>query len=305
MKKISWSKKTLRAFLIFLLKTIAFVSRQLPWRMGVNIGGLLGSMAFHLIRRDRERSYEHLQIAFGADTPKKKLALIAKRNFSNLGKGLIEVLNLAYLKDEQLDALVSVEGEEYLREAGDAGLGTILITGHIGNWELMAAILSKRGHRLHVIAAPLYDPNIDDWIVSLRSKFNVETISRGSPSASRKILGVLKKKEVLGLLIDQDTRVDGVFVNFFNKKAHTPAGAAQLALRSNAATMMCFVTRLPGGRHRITIEKPMQLFRSGDKEKDIEVNTAMFTARIEEVVKQYPEQWVWMHRRWRTKQVKA
>lgn len=107
------------------------------------------------------------------------------------------------------------------------------------------------------------------------------------------------------MLIDQDTRVDGVFVNFFNKKAHTPAGAAQLALRSHAATMMCFVTRLPGGRHRITIEKPMKLFRSGDKEKDVEVNTAMFTARIEEVVKQYPEQWVWMHRRWRTKQVKS
>jgi len=305
MKKKSWSKKALRAFLIVVLKTIAFVSRQLPWHLGVNIGGLLGTLAFYLIRRDRERSYEHLQIAFGSDTPKKKLDEISKRNFSNLGKGLIEVLNLGHLKDDELDALVSVEGEEYLREARDAGLGTILVTGHIGNWELMAAILSKRGHRLHVIAAPLYDPNIDDWIVSLRSKFNVETISRGSPSASRKILGVLRKKEILGLLIDQDTKVDGVFVNFFNKKAHTPAGAAQLALRSNAATMMCFVTRLPGGRHRITIEKPMKLFRSEDKKKDIEVNTAMFTARIEEVIKQNPEQWVWMHRRWRTKQVQA
>lgn len=295
----------LRAFLILTLKTIAFISRQLPWRLGVNVGGLLGMTAFYLLRRDRERSYEHLRIAFGKDITKKKMASIVRQNFNNLGKGLIEVLNLQHLKDEQIDALVSVEGEEYLQEAQAAGLGTILITGHIGNWELMAAVLSQHGFRLHVIAAPLYDPNIDDWIVTLRSKFNVETISRGSPSASRKILGVLRKKEILGLLIDQDTRVDGVFVNFFNKKAHTPSGAAQLALRSNAATMMCFVTRLPGGRHRVTIEKPMKLFRSGDKEKDIEVNTAMFTARIEEVVKQYPEQWVWMHRRWRTKQEKV
>jgi Kdo2-lipid IVA lauroyltransferase/acyltransferase len=301
MRKTSWSKKVLRAFLLSVLKMIAFVSRQLPWRLGVNIGGLLGILAFHLLRRDRERSYEHLQIAFGPNTPPEKLALIAKRNFCNLGKGLIEVLNLRHLKDVQLDALVSVEGEEYLREAHENGLGVVLITGHIGNWELMAAILSKRGHRLNVIAAPLYDPNIDDWIVSLRSRFNVETISRGSPSASRKILGVLKKKEILGLLIDQDTKVEGVFVDFFNKKAHTPAGAAQLALRSHATTIMCFVTRLPGGRHRITIEKPMTLFRSGNKEQDVEVNTAMFTSRIEEVVKQYPEQWVWMHRRWRTK----
>ena len=226
--------------------------------------------------------------------------VIEKKNFCNLGKGLIEILNLHRLKKDHVETLISVEGEEYLKAAEASGQGTILITGHIGNWELMAAALSIRGYRLHVIAAPLYDPRIDDLIIKLRERFNIETISRGSPSSSRKILNVLRSKEILGLLIDQDTKVDGVFVDFFNKKAHTPAGAAQLALRSGAATMMCFVTRLPGDRHRITIEKPMHLFKSGDRERDIETNTAMFTKRIEEHVKHYPEQWVWMHRRWRT-----
>ncbi len=297
---MKWSKKIVHALLFFALRSIAFVFRFLPWRLGVRIGGVLGLLSFYLLGRERRRSYESLRIAFGPDASIQKLRMIAKRNFANLGKGLIEVLNLQYLNPGQLDKIISIEGEEYLKKAEAAGKGTILITGHIGNWELMAAVLSIRGYRLNVIAAPLYDPRIDEWIIRLRRKFKVETISRGSPSSSKKILGVLRKKEVLGLLIDQDTRVEGVFVNFFNKKAYTPSGAAQLALRSGATTMMCFVTRLPGDRHRITIEKPIDLLESDDRDHDIEVNTALFTARIEEHIKQYPDQWVWMHRRWRT-----
>jgi len=295
------SKRFIRNLLLLLLKGVGFFTRLFPWRLGVLFGGLLGTLAFYLLKRERRRSLEGLQVAFGNEKSEKALLTIARKNFCNLGKGLIEILNLHRLKKEALETLISLEGEEYLKAATESGQGVILITGHIGNWELMAAALSMRGYRLHVIAAPLYDPRIDELIVRLRADFKVETISRGSPSSSRKILSVLKSKEILGLLIDQDTRVDGVFVNFFNKKAHTPAGAAQLALRSGAATMMCFVTRLPGDQHRITIEKPMRLYRSGNKQQDIQRNTAMFTARIEEHVKQYPEQWVWMHRRWRTK----
>lgn len=299
---MTWSKRFVRNFLLLLLKLLGIFTRLLPWRLGVRFGGLLGILAFYLLKRERQRSHEGLQVAFGTEKSERDLRVIARTNFCNLGKGLIEILNLHTLSKERLEMYISLEGEEYLKAATESGKGIILITGHIGNWELMAAVLSMRGYRLHVIAAPLYDPRIDELIIRLRADFKVETISRGSPSSSRKILSVLKSKEILGLLIDQDTRVDGVFVNFFNKKAHTPAGAAQLALRSGAATMMCFVTRLPGDRHRISIEKPMHLYRSGNKEQDIENNTAMFTARIEEHIKQYPEQWVWMHRRWRTKQ---
>ncbi len=295
------SKRLGRFFLLLLLKGIGGLTAFLPWRLAVHFGGFLGMLSFYVLGRERKRSYEGLRIAFGAEKSEQALGIIARRHFCNLGKGLIEILNLKNLKKDRLEKLISVEGEEYLKAAEASGKGTILITGHIGNWELMAAALSIRGYHLHVIATPLYDPRIDEAVIKIRAGFNIETISRGTPSSSRKILNVLRSKEILGLLIDQDTRVDGVFVNFFNKKAHTPAGAAQLALRSGAATMMCFVTRLPGDRHRITIEKPMRLFQSGHKEKDIEANTAMFTSRIEEHVKQYPDQWVWMHRRWKTK----
>lgn len=294
-------KKTVRAFIFFCLKGVAFLSRSLSWQFGVRVGGWIGTLFFYLLRRERARSYESLQIAFGASKTERDLNEIMKKSFQNLGKGLIEILNLQNLSEEEVNALVSIEGEEYLKGAEIEGKGTILVTGHIGNWELMAAVLSVRGYPLHVIAAPLYDPRIDEWIVRLRARFDIETISRGSPSSSKKILGVLRKKEILGLLIDQDTQTNGVFVNFFNKKAYTPGGAAQLALKSGATTLMCFVTRLPNNRHRITIEKPMALTQTDDHQKDVEVNTARFTSRIEEHIKQYPDQWVWMHRRWKTK----
>ncbi|MBI3803411.1 MAG: lysophospholipid acyltransferase family protein [Nitrospirae bacterium] len=298
-------KKILRSLIFFSLTSIAFLTRRLSWKWGVRLGGAIGTVLFYSLRRERARSLEGLRIAFGTGKSDAELYHIMRRSFQNLGKGLIEILNFDHLKPEEIGSLIAVEGEEYLDQAEQEGNGTILITGHIGNWELMAAVLALRGYPLHVIAAPLYDPRIDEWIVRLRARFGVETISRGSPSSSKKILGVLRKKEILGLLIDQDTKVNGVFVNFFNKKAYTPAGAAELALRSGAATMMCFVTRLPNGRHRITIEKPMTLVQSADHAKDVEINTARFTSRIEEHVKQYPDQWIWMHRRWKTKPEKV
>lgn len=295
------SKKLVRSFIFAALTSVAFLTRPLSWKWGVRLGGMIGALLYCLLRRERAKSLEGLRIAFGSDKPERELHQILKKSFQNLGKGLIEIINFGNLKPEQIESLITIEGEEYLKEAECEGNGTILITGHLGNWELMAAALSLRGYPLHVIAAPLYDPRIDEWIVRHRSRFQVETISRGSPSSSKKILGVLRKKEILGLLIDQDTKVNGVFVNFFNKKAYTPAGAAELALRSGAATMMCFITRLPNDHHRISIEKPMTLAQSAAHSKDVEINTARFTSRIEEHIKQYPDQWVWMHRRWKTK----
>lgn len=294
-------KKIVRSLIFIALVSVAFVSRILSWRLGVRLGGRIGFLLYYLLRRERERSLENLRIAYGTDKSDQECRQIIRKNFQNLGKALIEILNFQKLKSHQIESLVTIEGEEYLREAESEGKGIILVTGHIGNWELMAAAISLRGYQLHVIASPLYDPRIDEWIIRLRSRFNVETISRGSPSSSKKILNVLRKREVLGLLIDQDTHVNGVFVNFFNKKAYTPAGAAQLALRSDAVTLMCFITRLPNDQHRITIEKPLTLINTSDTGKDIEMNTALFTSRIEEHIKYYPDQWVWMHRRWKTK----
>jgi len=292
-------KRLSRASLFPLLKGISWVSRSLPWKLSVALGGGIGLLFFFISKRYRLLAFENYKMAFGLSQLDDSSYKIIKKSFKNLGQSLVEILNLQRLTRQQVDALILWEGEEYLKQ--EEGEGIVLITGHIGNWELMGAALSMKGYRLHAIAAPLYNDRMNSFIVNLRSLFNVGTINRGTPSSSRKILEILRKKEILALLIDQDTRVNGIFVPFFNKKAYTPTGAAQLALRSNAKTVMAFITRLPDNRHRITIQKPLTLSRTGDLKHDVEVNTALFTSRIEQHIRTYPDQWVWMHRRWKTR----
>ncbi len=291
-------KRLSRLALALLIKSIAFIVRLLPWGVAISLGEQLGFLLYHILGRYRTASFNNFKTAFGDEKSPVESAKIIKRSFVNLGKTFIEVLKLPTLKPHEMDSLVSWEGEEYLKDTD--GKGIILITGHIGNWELMGASIAHRGYPIHAIAAPLYNQRIDRLIIHLRALFGVKTISRGTPSSSRKIMEVLRKKEILALLIDQDTRVDGVFVSFFNKKAYTPAGAAQLSLRVNAVTVMAFITRLPNNHHRITIKKPLALFRTGDKKGDIKKNTALFTSHIEQQIRVVPDQWVWMHQRWKT-----
>jgi len=291
-------KRCSRLALALLVKGVTVIARKLPWAVAVSLGGRLGLLLYPILRRYRIASFNNLNIAFGAEKDPIESAQIIKKSFINLGKSLIEILALPNLKPHEIDSLVSWEGEEYLKETG--GKGVLLITGHIGNWELMGAAIAHRGYPIHAIAAPLYNSRIDRLIIDLRAVFGVKTISRGSPSSSRKILEVLRQKEILTLLIDQDTRVNGVFVPFFNKKAYTPAGAAQLAARENIITVMAFITRLPNNHHRLTIKKPLEIFRTGDRQTNLLNNTVLFTSHIERQIRMYPDQWVWMHQRWKT-----
>jgi len=295
-----WQKQAIRGLVFWGLKGAALFSRVLPWKVGIWLGGRLGIVSSYLLTKERKRAKENLAAALGDEKSPKELAAILRSSFENLGKGLIEILKMSHLRREELEALVVFEGEEHLKRAYAEGKGVILITGHIGNWELLGAVLALRGYPLSVIAAPLYDPRIDEWIARSRERFGVQTISRGTPSSSRKILSVLRGKEVLGLLIDQDTRTEGVFVDFFNRKAYTPSGAAGLALRSGAIVLTCFIVRLPGNYHRIILREPLEMISSGEHDRDLLLNTAVFTRAIEDCVRQHPDQWVWMHRRWKT-----
>jgi len=294
-------KRLSRLSLALLIKGIAFAARALPWHIAVLLGGWLGLALYYLLGRYRKTSFDNLKIAFGVEKNAVESVHIIKENFIHLGKSLIEILVLPTLKSDEIDALVSWEGEEYIKNT--EGKGILLITGHLGNWELMGAALANHGYPIHAIAAPLYNTRIDEFIVHLRSLFGVKTISRGNLSSSRKLLEALRKKEMLALLIDQDTKVDGVFVPFFNKKAYTPKGAAQLALRLDSVVVMAFITRLPNNHHRLTIEKPFTICQTGDKKKDIESYTALFTSHIEQQIRVNPDQWVWMHERWKTKEI--
>ncbi len=281
------------------MKGLALVCRSLSWQAAARWGERIGAFCFLLPSTARQRALAHLRIAYRGEKSDAELETIARGNFAHFGRSLVELLKFADAPDDA--PAIEWEGEKWLQEALRAGSGVVLVTGHIGNWELMGAALAQRGYPMHVLATPLRDSRMDDWLLAVRARFGTQTIQRGEAGAAVKIRNALRSNGILACLIDQDTKVEGVFVDFFGEKAYTPTGAVRLARRFHAAVIAIFITRLPDGRHRITIDRPLPLSRTDDRMSDMLHDTARLTARIEQQIRQHPDQWVWMHRRWKSR----
>jgi len=283
-----------RLFLVVFTRSLSFAARLLPYRAAVSAGGLLGSLAYVLLPRERERTLSHLAIAY-PDQDRRWLARTARGTFAHLGKSLLEAISM---DKQRLGAQVRFQGFDNLTRAMDEGKGVVYFTGHIGNWELMAGAVAQT-YPVSVIAAPIEPTPLNDMIVGLRASLGVRTILRGRPGAAKELIRVFRENRILGILIDQDTEVEGAFVDFMGRPAWTPTAAAQMAIKFEAPVVFGYVQRQADGRHVGFIKGPLQLIRTGNDEADIKENTALFTKMIENVVRRNPEQWVWMHRRWR------
>lgn len=287
-------KRLSRISLVILTRALKTAAGVLPYRAAVLAGGALGSIAYVLLPRDRGRAISHLSTVF-PERGRAWARRTAYRTFVHLGKALLEELAVS---PRRLRSVVTFQGRENLRAAVAQGKGVVYMTGHIGNWELMGAAVAAE-HSLSVVAAPIEPKPLNDMIVGLRSGMGVRTILRSRPGAARELIRVFRENRILGILIDQDTEVEGAFVDFMGRPAWTPTAAAQMAIRFGAPVVFGYVLRGSDNRHTITVEGPLELTRSGNEEEDIRTNTAMFTKMIENVILRNPEQWVWMHRRWR------
>jgi KDO2-lipid IV(A) lauroyltransferase len=268
-----------------------FFSR-LSWHRSQRLGRSFGRVAWRLARRDRKRTLDHLAFAFPELSNGERDSL-AERCFAHLGTVLGECLYLRHCPPAELSRHVELSGWEHVEAARAQRRPVVIVTGHCGNWELLAAILNARHLGMLVVAREIDEPGLQTMLLDLRARFGTRTIVRGTPGAARALLGALRGAGALGMLIDQDTKVDGVFVEFFGKPAWTPVGAAELALRFDAAVLPTFIERRPDGSHRAAIHPELAL------PTDPTAATALMTAAIEAQVRSHPEQWVWLHRRWR------
>jgi KDO2-lipid IV(A) lauroyltransferase len=283
-----------RISLIGITRLIKMFSLIVPYRLGVWAGGVFGCAAYYLLPRERSRAITHLtQVFFEED--RAWIRRTARNCFIHLGKSLLEVM---LSTPRRLEKVIEFRGEEALRSAINIGKGVIFVTGHIGNWELMGHAVSGR-YDLSVIATPVEPERVNDMIVGLRAGMGVRTILRSRPGASRELIRVFKENRILGILIDQDTDVESAFVDFMGRPARTPTSAVSMALKFDAPVVFGTIERCEDNRHIVTVEGPLQLVTTGDDEKDIIANTAMLTRKMEDVIRKNPEQWVWMHRRWR------
>lgn len=292
-------KSKIRNEILFLsLKGLSFLILLLPLKLSLKIGSALGYFAYYLLPEQRRIALENLKFAF-KDKDGRELKRISRLVFENLGKNLVELLYFPKINKDNIDRLVSISGLEKIDALLKKGKGAIMVLGHLGNWEMFAAYFGLKGYPSHAIARNMRFSKYNDWINELRRKKNVRIILR--QSSAKDLLRILNSNQLLGILPDQDVdSIDGVFVDFFGRKAYTPVGPVALALASGAALVPCCIFR-KNSYHHIIVDQPIELTKTGDKARDLLVNTEKWQKRIESYIRLHPEQWVWMHKRWKTK----
>lgn len=214
--------------------------------------------------------------------------------FVRLGRAAADMLALRRLLKRGSGFALEPEHVEVFRDALAQGKGAIAVSGHVGNWELCAQAIAHAGLPIASIASPTYDPRLTRLIDEHRCQFGMDVLWRGDSRVSKEMLRVFRKNAILGLLIDQDTNVQGAYVPFFGKLAHTPVAAASLALRFRCPIVVGFAVH-DGRAYRLVYEAFPY-----DSEESVESLTARLTARIEQEIRKDPSQWVWLHRRWKT-----
>ena len=292
-------KRIKNEFLYAGFRAVVALFHLLPPVAGLRIGAAIGTAAYYVVWPERRRALEHLAIAFGSEKTEAERRRIARASFAHLGMCFVEFVNFERMRD-RLGATVELADRAAIDACLARGKGLIWVTGHLGNWEILASYMGAReGFKVNAVSRAAYDPRMQALLVRMRAQCGVRSIERGDPRATRELIGVFRRNEVLAMLIDQDTKVQGVFVDFFGRPAWTPVAAAALAYKMDAPVLVGFIERLPSLRHRITFSGPVALPRTGDAQEDLRLATAEFTRRIEAQIRRVPEQWVWMHRRWK------
>ncbi|GIW43129.1 MAG: lipid A biosynthesis acyltransferase [Candidatus Binatia bacterium] len=262
------------------------------------LGERMGHAAYFVLPGTRRLARRHLEWTFGDVLPPGSRERILRAAFANFGRAFCELAKIEEIRTRR-DELFVLEGQEHLDEVLRAGHGCIAVTGHIGNWELLAAYFAWRGIPVSAIARRVYVPRLHQMIVEWRRRQGVETIVRESPEAARAILRVLKTNGILAMLIDQDTHVPSISVPFFGRLARTPVAAAALAVRRELPAVPVFIQRDGKLRWRVRVRAPLYPNATLPLRERIRALTAALNRSLEEQIRANPAEWVWWHRRWR------
>lgn len=269
----------------------------LPWNAASRIGGAIGRLGYRPLRIRRDVVMRQIAAAF-PERSRADVASVARAAYTHLGRLAIETALLQQLDREHVIALVDeLEGWELLEQAQRAGNGAIIVTGHLGNWELGGAYIVARGLRLEVIARRMGNPLFDRYLTTVRERTGMAVIY--DHDAVGRVPRALREGHLIAFLSDQGViGLASTFVPFFGRPAKTPRGAAVFALRFGSPVLFATCLRKPSGRFRLVIER-VEAERSGDRELDVDRLVAAYTATLERWVRHEPGQYFWHHRRWR------
>ena len=290
-----------RIFLYYLIRLGIWIVNGLPRKVALCFASFAGWCFFYLVARQRKKILRNLRLAWKEEKTEKEIRRIARKVLQNLAMTAVDVIRFPKMTKESLREWIHYEDEfSRINRILDEGKGVIILTAHIGNWELLAASFGVMGYHGAVVGRRIYYEKYNQLVVKLRESVRVRTLYRdGSP---KDILKVLKANQILGMLADQDVdSIEGVFVDFFGQTAYTPVAPVKLAMAAETVIVPGFVIR-EGDHYRLILEEPITPeITQGNKQEAVQKYTERWSAIVEKYIRKYPEQWVWMHDRWKTR----
>lgn len=285
----------------WVLTGLSFIPRAWMNRVAVPVG----QFWFRIDRRHRTIAYDNMMGALGTEMSAEAIWKLVQANFIQLARMALEIPSLLKFGPETADDYISLSGQEHLAEARSRGKGILVLTAHLGNWELMALAAPVVARMpMSVVARPLdYEPL--DWLLTeIRTRTGNRIINKRK--AAELIGQMMREGRTVAILLDQNSNLaEGVYTPFFGMTACTNKGLAMFALRYDATVLPAFNIRQPDGRYQIVIAPPVALIKTGNTRKDILLNTERFNAVMEHHIRMAPDNWLWVHRRWLLKKIPA
>ena len=278
------------------VRTLVFLLARLPFSVGSSVGAGRGVLGYRLGIRSR---VVEAQIAFAfPDMPASEVKSVAKQSYENLGRTSVEAALMERRTPADLIAMFDrIDGWEHMDAAVRGGQGALLVTGHLGNWELGGSYFAARGVPVDAIARHMSNRVFERYLTRVRERFGVKVVF--DEHAVRNTSRSVRANRVVGFLSDQGVAgLASTYVPFFSRLAKTPRGPAVFALKLGVPMVFTVAVRQPSGKYRLIVE-PIAVVDTGDREADTIALVAYYTARLEYWVRQYPGQYFWQHRRWK------
>ena len=278
---------------------LLFVFRCIPRVVRKGFFRIVFSLFYHLSAKSRLIVLHNLKRSF-PEKDSKEIIKIAKGVYRHFAIVAAEFFDMPYITKENIHKWVEIEGLEYAHAALAREKGALSIVAHFGNWELLTIAIPLFFRPIYIVYRPLDSPIIDNMVEYVRTMQGNTLIPKGG--SGKKVMELLKENQLIGILSDQNVaRYEGVFVDFFGRPACSGVGLAVMAMRSGAPVVPVFMARQKSGKYKLIFKPIMEAVCTDDYQADLVVNTQRFTKIVEDVVREYPDQWFWFHQRWKTK----
>ena len=284
-----------------IIEKVFYLLGSLPRKQAHRLSDLLGRLWFLTDTRHRQVAADNLERAFGQEKGPAEIEEIARRVFKNIILILFEIGWSLHLRPEDFDKYFTINNLYLENERNHRSKGVLILTGHVGNWELLPTVSALIGQTANVLYRPMDYAPLERFFAQNRTRYGAKLISKDG--SLLRVFKALKRQESVVMLLDQNVGWHkGVFVDFFNRRACTSYGLAFIALKTGAPVVPVFVVRNQGGDgFTAEIGPEIPLVKTGDHQKDLEENTQRYNNALENVIRRHPDQWFWVHRRWKTR----